>query len=306
MTAVTSAARISAEDFQALRPSLFGIAYRMTGSAADAEDILQDAWLRLERDQATPASPRAYLATIVTRLAIDHLRALKARREEYPGEWLPEPIVRMPASPAAQPEAVAGARETISYAMLVLLERLSAIERAVFVLHEGFDFKHAEIAEMLAIPEATSRQHLKRARDRVGRSESRFQHSPAKLQELTSRFVAAVSLGDVAGLAALLRQDCVAISDGGGRAAAAINPIRGADRVSRFFAGLRQRFYEKAILRPVEVDGDPAYLLILGHRLEGCFVPVFGEDGLIEHLYVMRNPDKLRSIEDAALEGVRR
>ena len=287
----TATGAISAEEFEGLRPFLFGIAYRMTGSAADAEDLVQEAWLRGLRNEGTVEHPKAYFATVITRLAMDHLRSARVQREEYPGEWLPEPLVT-PAGADLDPARISGARETLSYAMLTLLEQLSPVERAVFVLHEAFDYRHGEIARMLDIEEAASRQHLRRARQHLQEKRPRFGSSRELHQQLLQRFLAAASLGDMAGLTSLLTANAVSVSDGGGKVRAAMNIVRGAESVAKLFAGIVRKNpigrYEF-----VEVNGQPGVATYYRDRIDNLLVLDITEDGLVAGVYLLRNPDKL-------------
>src|SRR6266498_260007 len=217
--------------FASTRPLLFSIAYRMLGSVMDAEDLVQDAYLRWqEAPEADVRSPRAYLATIVTRLAINQLRSARTKRETYVGPWLPEPLVTDPTPDASSHLELA---ESLSMAFLVLLERLSPVERAVFLLHQVFDFEYAEIARIVDKTEATCRQLLARARKRIGQSQARFEADPAKARGLVQRFTEASMAGDLDGLLAVLAEDITLWADGGGKAkGAALKPVRGAADVA--------------------------------------------------------------------------
>src|SRR5882672_1483127 len=236
--------------FASARPLLFSIAYRMLGSVMDAEDLVQDAYLRWQEAPETDVrSPRAYLTTIVTRLAINHLRAARTKRDTYVGPWLPEPLVTKDT-----PDTVELA-ESLSMAFLVLLERLSPIERAVFLLHEVFDFEYAEIARMVDKTEANCRQLLARARKRVGAPSARFEADPAQAQRLTQRFTEASVAGDMDGLLAVLAEDITLWADGGGKAkGAALKPVYGAASVARFVLGIMDRVVPAGtILRPAVI-----------------------------------------------------
>src|SRR5215204_6303304 len=234
-----------------LRPLLFSLAYRMVGGVGEAEDLVQEAYLRLLRSEEEVEAPKAFLTTVVTRLAIDHLRSARVRREAYVGPWLPEPLV-----------SVAGAEErverdeTLSIAFLALLERLTPVERAVYVLHELFGYGHDEIAGIVEKSVANCRQILTRARRHVDAGRPRFEPSRERRQALLDRFLAAVRVGDVDGLVGMLAADAVHYADGGGKARATLLPIYGADKVARLWArlGTTQGPYE---LIPLDVNGQP-------------------------------------------------
>jgi RNA polymerase sigma-70 factor (ECF subfamily) len=241
-------------EYEELRPLLFSIAYRMTGSVAEAEDIVQDAFLRAH-GQDDVDSPRAYLSTVVTRLSIDHLRSARARRETYVGPWLPEPlVVETEPGPAELTERA----EELSLASLALLERLSPVERAALVLHDVLDFPYAEIAAILERSEDSCRQLVSRARRRVEAGEPRHAVDPDRHEELTQRFVEACFSGDVEGLTRMLADDAVAYSDGGGRVQAARKPVTGADRVARFLVAITSpgRYWATSLDRAL-VNGVP-------------------------------------------------
>src|SRR5207244_19870 len=252
--------------FDSARPLLFSIAYRMLGSVMDAEDLVQDAYLRWqEAPEAEVRSPHAYLATIVTRLAINHLRSARAKREAYVGPWLPEPLVT---DQAADPSTAVELAESLSMAFLVLLERLSPIERAVFLLHEVFDFEYAEIARIVDKTEANCRQLLARARKRMGESRARFQADPAQAKRLTQRFTEASVAGDLDGLLAVLAEDITLWADGGGKAkGAALKPVYGAASVARFVLGIMSRVVPvETIVRPAQINGQSGFIAYVSGR----------------------------------------
>jgi RNA polymerase sigma-70 factor (ECF subfamily) len=274
--------------FQAQRPHLFSIAYRMLGSASEAEDVVQDAWLRARQDEhADVRSARAYLTTIVTRLCIDHLRSAERTRMEYPGPWLPEPL----AEPNQESAELASSLTT---AFLVLLEQLAPIERAVFLLREVFDFGHDEIARSVGKSEANTRQILARARRRLREARPRFTASRSESEEVVRRFRMACISGNVDELMAVLHADATLISDGGGKAVAATRPVLGADRIAKFVLGYaRKVHWDDADFRLVTVNGAPG--LLMRHALAGDGTYSFDiVDGRIRTIYVVRNPDKLR------------
>lgn len=282
----------SGREFAAERDRLFAIAYRMLGSAADADDVLQEAWIRWSaapRDEV--ASPRAFLTTIVSRLCLDALGSARRRREEYVGPWLPEPIPTG-GHHATVTDAVAD-RETLSLGFLLLLERLSPAERAVVVLREAFDYTHAEIGELLDMPEATVRQHLHRAHTRLAVDRVRFRATPEQHTRLFGAFLDAIGNGDVDHLRRLLADDVVAASDSGGKARAARKELRGPDHVARFFLGLTKKAAPGAFTYEiVEANGAPALLLRRFGALFGLLT-IDGDGQRIHAVHFVVNPDKL-------------
>lgn len=284
--------------FDTDRPRLFSIAYRMLGSASEAEDVLQDAWLRYSQaDTATIRSPRAFATTIVTRLCLDRLKSARATREEYIGPWLPEPVLT---GEAAGPDAILQRSESVTLAFLVLLERLSPEERAVFLLKDVFEYDHTEVADMLGLTPEHSRQLLHRAKARLAEGRPRLSGTAEARRAIAERFTRAFASGDGSALAALLARDVGMWSDGGGKASAARRPLLGRDQVLNFLVGLH-RTAEKAgmigrvSLRVDEVNVEPALIIRVGSRLESVFV--FTVDGdSITAIRVVRNPDKLAHI----------
>jgi RNA polymerase sigma-70 factor (ECF subfamily) len=274
--------------FEAHRSRLFSIAYRMLGSVSEAEDVVQDAWLRARQDeQADVRSARAYLTTIVTRLCIDRLRSAERTRLEYPGPWLPEPL----AEPNQESAELASSLTT---AFLVLLEQLAPVERAVFLLREVFELDFADIARSVGKSEANTRQILTRARARLRAPRPRFTASRRESEEIVRRFRHACVTGSVEELMAVLHADARLVSDGGGKALAATRPVLGADRVAKFLLGYaRKAHYGESDLRLVTVNGMPG--LLMRHPLAGNGTYSFDiVDGRISEIYVVRNPDKLR------------
>src|SRR3954471_6466718 len=248
--------------FEEQRPALFRLAYRMLGSLADADDVLQEAYLRWSREErAGVGSPRAYLSSIVTRLCIDRRRAIDARKESYVGPWLPEPVV---GPDVADPGGRLEAAESVSLAFLVMLESLSPVERAAYLLRRVFDYGYDEIAAILDRSEPACRQLVSRAEGRVLERRPRFEADPGEAERLTGAFLRACSTGDLDGLVRLLAADAVVVSDGGGKAPAALAPIRGADRVARFFLGLMKKAPADLEIRRVRVNGQPGLMGILG------------------------------------------
>jgi RNA polymerase sigma-70 factor, ECF subfamily len=276
--------------FERHRGLLFSIAYRMLGSVADAEDALQDAFIRWQRASETEIrSPKAFLVTIVSRLCINHLQSARVQRETYVGEWLPEPLVTEPAHDALR---VAEIDQSVSMAML-LLERLTPVERAVFLLAEIFDYPHAEIAAMLGISEANCRQRLKRARQHVRLERPRFSASGRQHTELLERFYQAAGRGDMDGLLALLASGVVMHTDGGGKANALRLPIHGPEKVARASVfGLSKLSLLKPLQRIAEVNGEPGIVSYVGGRPQSVFT-IEVSKGQICAIYIVTNPEKL-------------
>jgi RNA polymerase sigma-70 factor (ECF subfamily) len=290
---VTPAALL--EPFDRHRRLLFTVAYQMLGSVADAEDVVQDAWLRWSAaDRDDVADPRAYLVQVTSRLALDRLRSARARREAYVGPWLPEPLLT---GAVPGPEDAAELGEQVSLAVLVVLETLSPVERAVFVLREVFGMPVTEVAAVLDRSEAAVRQLAHRAREHVEARRPRFDADRGAQREVTERFLAAAVGGDVQSLLAVLSPGVVLVSDGGGKAKAARRPIEGADKVARFLAGVGRQGADLPGLRieVAEVNGAPA---VLAWTDEGPFMAlqlvVVG--GLVEQVLYIGNPDKLAGI----------
>jgi len=286
------------ETFESLRPLLFAIAYRMLASVSDAEDVLQEAYLRYRRavdGGVEIASLKAYLSTIVTRLALDHAKSAQQRREEYVGVWLPTPLLGD--GGADDPAARAELQDSLSMAFLLVLERLNPVERAVFLLHDVFGYGHDEIASIVEVSPANSRQIAARARRRVQAERPRFESSPEERDRLAQRFFAAVTEGDVDGLVQVLADDVVTYGDGGGKAPQWAGPIAGAERVARLFAGLGQQARELGVwLDRRQVNGQPGVLV---RDRDGAVVSVWVveiADGAIRAIRSVINPDKLRHL----------
>lgn len=277
-------------EFERLRPVMFGLAYRLLGSAAEAEDVVQDAypkWAGAERESI--ASPRAWLAKVVTNLCLNRLTSARAQRERYVGPWLPEPVLT--SDDVLGPLETAEQRESVSLAMLVLLEQLSPVERAVFVLKEAFAYSHREIAAILDVSEVNSRQLHSRARRALGRSGERRVSNPRHLEKLVESFLSAARDGDLPALESLLTADVTAWSDGGGKITAGRRPVHGAAKVARLYAGMFDGAGPVSIeIR--EVNGGPAVVATVGGVLYGVlgFEVV---DGRIRGLRAVANPDKL-------------
>jgi RNA polymerase sigma-70 factor, ECF subfamily len=292
------------EIYEELRPLLFSIGYRMVGSVAEAEDIVQESFLRFHRAVAEGEeveSPKAYLSTVATRLGIDHLRSARVRREQYVGEWLPEPLLTDPTADTAQHAETA---DSLSLAFLVLLESLSPVERAVFLLHDLFGYGYEEIAGVVGKREDNCRQLAVRARRHVDERKPRFEASREEREELAARFFAAVEDGDSQGLLDLLAQDVVVYGDGGGKGPSWLRPIYGRERVSRLLLGFG-RFREAGVtIRQTGVNGQPGAVLL---DREGRLISVLSldiVDGVVQTVRSMINPDKLGHV--GPLAGVRR
>jgi RNA polymerase sigma-70 factor (ECF subfamily) len=274
--------------FEAHRPLLFSIAYRMLGSASEAEDVVQDVWLRARQDEHSDVrSARAYLTTIVTRLSIDRLRSAERTRLQYPGPWLPEPL----AEPNQESVELASSLTT---AFLVLLEQLTPTERAVFLLREVFELDFDEIARSIGKSQANTRQILTRARSRLRDARPRFTASRRESEEIVRQFRHACATGNVEELMAVLHADATLVSDGGGKAIAATRPVLGADRIAKFMLGYAGKLHwSESHFELVTVNGTPG--LLLRHPIAGDGTYSFDiVGGRIRAIYVMRNPDKLR------------
>jgi RNA polymerase sigma-70 factor, ECF subfamily len=285
--------------FNTDRPLLFSIAYRMLGSASDAEDVLQDAWLRYQSaDRSNIRSARAFMTTIVTRLCLDRLKSARTKREAYIGPWLPEPVLT---SEMESPDARLQRAESVTLAFLVLLEKLSPEERAVFLLKEIFEYDHSEIADMLGTTTDNSRQLLHRAKARVAEGRPRLTGTAQSRRAVAERFARAFSAGDAGELTALLTKDVGMWSDGGGKASAARRPLIGRDQVLNLLVGLHRTAQTSDLLRDVslrieDVNSEPALVVRVGQRLESLFVFSI-EDDAISGIRVVRNPDKLARID---------
>lgn len=288
---MTASTAPDADEFERHRPRLFGLAYRMLGSADEAEDAVQDAYLRFTgADRAGIDHPAAWLAKVVTNLCLTRLTSARARRESYVGTWLPEPVLTSDGT--LGPLESAEQRDAVSTALLVLLERLTPTERAVYVLREAFAYGHREIAGVLGLGEANCRQLYRRAVRRLGEPESRFEAGPERRERLISSFLTAARDGDLAGLEKLLAEDVTWWSDGGGRVSAARRPVEGRDKVLRFLAGGMRGFAADWDFSVAEVNGAPALVARVGDVLVGVVSFAF-RDGLVGDLHTVVNPDKL-------------
>ncbi|MGZ5198389.1 MAG: RNA polymerase sigma-70 factor [Telluria sp.] len=282
------------DTFKILRPRLIAIAYRMLGSRADAEDVVQDAYLRAHgREHQEIRCGEAWLVTITTRLCVDRLRRSSVEREAYIGPWLPEPIVSRRGEP---PDAMMELAAEVSMAFMVVLERLSPDERAVFLLHQVFEFDYAEIAEVMEKSVAACRQMFHRARMRVQAGQPRFRISRDEHQRLLDRFILASREGNRSVLAQLLTEDAAFTSDGGGKRRAAIKVIVGADRIARMQAGITCKWGARISYESAEINGEPGALRFLDGELDAV-ISIGIDSGRIEAIYMVRNPDKLRAVK---------
>jgi RNA polymerase sigma-70 factor, ECF subfamily len=286
------------ELYQELRPLVFSIAYRMLGSASEAEDIVQEAFLRLHRETANGTeidSPKAYLSTIATRLSIDHLRSARVRRERYFGTWLPEPLLT---EPELEVPSDAETADSLSMAFLVLLESLTPVERAVFLLREVFDQGYDEIAKVVGRSEDNCRQIAVRARRHVEAKKPRFEASRKRRDELAGKFFDAVASGDASGLVELLAADVVVYGDGGGKAPALPRPIHGRDRATRVLLTSRGQGARLAVrsLRPATINGQPGALLINDEGKPVVAVTLDVLDDQVQAVWAISNPEKLQHL----------
>lgn len=282
-----------AEDFERHRPLLFSIAYRMLGSVADAEDVVQEAYLRWREVPETEVrSPRSYLSAAVTRLSINRLRSARVRREEYVGPWLPEPLPSDRAEEITEPTEL---DESLSMAFLVLLESLNPVERAVFLLREVFDYDYEEISRIVEKSEANCRQIARRARQAVAARRPRFERSPEQEERLTRQFLEACTSGDMEGLVGMLSEDVILWSDGGGKVAAAPYPIHGPERVARFLLGVLRMVPPGFYARPARINGGPGVVgYVNGNPTSVVALDVAG--GRLKGVRIIVNPEKLRAV----------
>lgn len=279
------------DPFEAIRPRLFGLAYRMLGSRADAEDIVQEAYLRWhEADRSKVENPEAWLVTAATRLSIDRLRRLKTEREAYIGQWLPEPLAVTPEPP---PDHHLELSEDLSVAFLTLLERLAPDERAAFLLHDVFDVGYDGVAAVLDKSEAACRQVVHRARARVRGERKRFEASESAKAGMLHKFMAAMDARDEQALLELFAPDAVWTADGGGKANAGLNPIVGNDRIARLAIGIREKFWTRdRTLRVCAVNGETGLCILDGDRL-AAVMSIATDGERILAVYAVINPDKL-------------
>jgi RNA polymerase sigma-70 factor (ECF subfamily) len=293
--------------FEAQRTHLLGIAYRMLGEMSAAEDVAQEAWLRWQRAAGEEIrDPRAWLSAVTVRLSLDALRKARARRETYVGPWLPEPLLPddTRALAADAPAARAELASDLSLALLHVLERLSPEERAALILHDAFDCDYATIAEALEKSEPACRKLVSRARERVKSDRPRFTASDDQRRDLLVRFARASAAKDEKELLALLAPNAIAYTDGGGRVAAALNPIHGAEKIARFMVGLTRKFYTNATfdMQIIDVNGRPGMMLHADGQLFGA-VTIETDGERITALYALRNPEKLERITGPTSRG---
>lgn len=287
------------ETFQNYRPLLFAIAYRMLGSASDAEDVLQDAYIRWTTAAATPLqSPKAFLSTIVSRLCLDRLKSARAVREHYFGTWLPEPVLTIDGD--TEMFQSLEQRESLSFAFLVLLESLTPQERAVFLLHEVFEYEYSEIAEMLQLSQPNCRQLFHRAKQRIAERRPRYTPTIEQQQLLLERFSAATGHGDIQALTALLAEDVLYQADGGGKVPSAARPVAGREAVIKLHLGVMRNVLgaeaERWSITVAPINGNLAFLAWLDQTLTTVMIPVItGQE--ITSILVVRNPDKLHYLQ---------
>ena len=286
------------DEFNQHRQALFGLAYRMLGSAMDAEDVLQEAFLNWQNaPHAEIQSPKAYLTRIVTRLAIDHLRLARVQREQYVGMWLPEPILQ---SAEGDPDHDSELAETLSTAFLLVLERLSPVDRAVLLLHDVFGYDYTEIAGIIGRSLVNTRQIAHRARTRIAEERPRFNTSPAEAEQVTQQFIAACQEGDLTALFDVLSADVIIRGDGGGKINARRTPVVGLKQVVQFLRDVRAYFPVARVLKRVYVNGLPA--MAEYHNGQIFSVTTFSfKDGKISEIYTVLNPDKLHAFSE--IEG---
>jgi len=286
-----------AAEFEELRPRLFGLAYRMTGSVGDAEDACQDAWLRWQRvDHASVDNAEAYLVRTVTRIAIDRLRSAQHRRETYVGPYLPEPLVAD--DPAAQPETAAELADSLTFAFLVMLDELSPVERAVLLLHDVFGYTFDEVATMVDSSPAACRQLASRTRRKLDHEREALRRpDEAREQELVTQLLATIATGDIDEVMHLLAPDVVLLSDGGALRHAARRPVVGPDRVARLLVNLAKRVLIADVeIRAVQVNGEPGLLFVLDGHPDNVLSFSFAPDGRARRLYSQLNPEKLHHL----------
>lgn len=276
------------ELFNEYQPLLFGIAYRMLGSVMDAEDVVQDTFLRWQQAPSIE-NPRAWLTSVVTRSCIDQLRSARVQREAYIGPWLPEPLV---IDSSVDPVQQAEPAESLSFAFMLLLERLAPVDRAVFVLRDVFDYSYEQISAIVGKSEASCRQIVHRARERVTRDRTRFVAAPAHAETLTTAFVQGCTSGDLDRLIALLADDATLLSDGGGKVRAARHPILGAQAIARFMLGIIRIAGPEIRVRRVIANGEPAIISYTGTQLLSFMTFQINRDR-IQTVYIVVNPDKL-------------
>jgi RNA polymerase sigma-70 factor, ECF subfamily len=295
----TEGAMNSLETFNQHRRLLFGIAYRMLGTVTDAEDMVQETFLRWQKtSQIGVESPKNYLATTITRLCIDYLRSARVRREQYVGPWLPEPLLTQQ-DPAEQVELA----DSLSMAFLVMLERLSPIERAVFLLREVFEYDYPEIAQIVGKSAENCRQILRRSRQHIASERPRFPVLPQQQAQITAQFLTASNQGNLQELLNLLAKDVAFWSDGGGQVAAALKPLYGSMKVARFLLAIQRKWPVTTEASLTEVNGQPGIFLRVGYAVHSVVMFEI-VNGYIQTIYSIRNPEKLKHITASLRQGV--
>jgi RNA polymerase sigma-70 factor (ECF subfamily) len=280
----------SLESFEELRPGLFRLAYRMLGTCADADDVMQDAYLRWSKvDPAEVRSSQAFLNSVVTRLCIDRRREIESRKETYVGPWLPEPIVETDWSSGANRLDVA---ESVSMALMHVLETLTPVERAAYLLRQIFDYDYAEISEILGKSPSNCRQLVSRAESHVDSERPRFDSTPDEVERISEQFLQTCATGDLEGLVRLLADDVIIYSDGGGKAVAALRPLVGVDSASRFLIGIFKKRGPRVDVTRVRVNGQPGFAAFDAGKLVTLWTMHF-TDKRIRRCFLFRNPDKL-------------
>jgi RNA polymerase sigma-70 factor, ECF subfamily len=281
--------------FEEHRQLLLSVAYRMLGRRTEAEDMLQETFLRWQKtSEGEIRDTRAFLVTVITRLCINELESARAKREEYFGQWLPEPVL----SGTAEYLKMPGIDGSLSLAFLILLQRLTPMERATFLLHEVFDYDYSDIASVLSQNEANCRQILRRAKQHISQDRPRFEASPERREKLLQQFLETITHGDLQGLIGLLTEDVVLYSDGGGKASAVPNPIYGANRVARLLLGATAKLVPRDVIRRfAEINGQTGIVAYHNGRVRAVLTADIVE-GRIRNFYIVTNPDKLVGIPD--------
>ena len=283
--------------FEDYRTLMFSIAYRMLGSVMEAEDIVQEAYLRYQAVATDEIQyPKAFLSTVVTRLCLDHLKSAKTKREMYVGPWLPEPLLTETNDVWVSPAQQVNTMESISMAFLVLLESLTPAERAVFLLREVFDYDYEEIARIVDKSESTCRQVFSRAKKHITENRPRFESTPEEHQQMMLNFMAAIGEGEMDGLTNLLAEGVTLWSDGGGKVQAATRPIMGKDRVARFFLGIQRLRTPNMQLEVAQLNGKPAFIIRQGDGIRMVLM-LDVSHGKIQAIRSVGNPDKLQHLK---------
>jgi RNA polymerase sigma-70 factor (ECF subfamily) len=291
----------AAVTFEPHRRRLTGLAYRMLGSLSEAEDIVQDAYLRWHTaERGRVDNPRAYLSRTVARLCLDHLKSARARRETYVGPWLPEPIVDQT---ALAPDTASELADDLSLALLMALERLSPLERAAFLLHDVFEMEFGDIAKVLDRSESACRQLAARGRAHVHDARPRFRVPEEEVARIADAFQRAIVSGNATKFAEVLAADAILYSDGGGKRAAALNPIYGRDKIVRFFEGVARGGGLPAAVRQVQVNGLPGFVMVDRDGNIDTIATIDIRDGHVVAIYAVRNPDKLAHVSLSSLRG---